>query len=76
MSEYVIKINREECIACGTCYSIDSEHFESDEEEKGQVVNGQTDEKSSTGTFGDEKIEQAKEAEDNCPVSVITVEEK
>lgn len=76
MSDYVIKINREDCIACGTCYNIDSVHFESDEEGKAQVVNGKTDENTSTGTFTDEKIKQVKEAEDNCPVSVITVKEK
>ena len=73
--KYKIEINREDCIACGTCYSLDTEHFESDEEGKGQVISGQTDEKTSTGTFTDNNIAQVKEAEDSCPVSVIMVTE-
>jgi ferredoxin len=73
MSKYKIEINREECISCGTCYSIDTKHFESDEEGKAQVINGKTDENSSAGTFDDDEIEQAQEAEDSCPVSVITI---
>jgi ferredoxin len=75
LGKYKIEINREDCIACGTCYSLDTEHFESDEEGKGQVINGQTDEKTSIGTFTDDNIAQAQEAEDNCPVSVISVTE-
>ena len=73
--KYKIEINREDCIACGTCYSLDTEHFESDEEGKGQVISGQTDEKTSTGIFTDNNIAQVKEAEDSCPVSVIMVTE-
>jgi ferredoxin len=73
MLKYKIEINRVECISCGTCYSLDTEHFESDEEGKAQLVNGQTDEHSSVGNFDDDKIEQAQDAEDSCPVSVITV---
>ena len=73
--KYKIEINREDCIACGTCYSLDKEHFESDEEGKGQVISGQTDEKTSTGIFTDNNIAQVKEAEDSCPVSVIMVTE-
>lgn len=73
MAKYKIEINREDCIACGTCYCLDTEHFESDEEGKAQVINGQTDEKLSTGTFTNDNIAQAQEAEDSCPVSIITV---
>jgi len=76
MSDYVIKINREDCIACGTYYNIDSVHFESDEEGNAQMVNGKTDENTSTGTFTDEKIKQVKEAEEIGSFRVITLEEK
>ncbi len=75
MSKYKIEIDREDCIACGTCYSLDTEHFESDEDGKGQLINGQTDETISTRTFEDNNVDQAKEAEDSCPVSVIKITE-
>lgn len=73
--KYKIEIDRGGCIACGTCYSINSEHFEPDDEGKSTVVNGETDASGSSGVFDDEAIEEVKEAEDSCPVSVITVTE-
>jgi ferredoxin len=36
-------------------------------------MGGETDENSSSGTFDDEEIESAKQAEDSCPASAITV---
>jgi ferredoxin len=36
------------------------------------VVGGKTDESKSSGTFEDDEIEMAREAEEPCPVSVIT----
>ena len=71
--KYKIEIERGGCIACGTCYSMDAEHFESDDEGKSMVVNGETDASGSSGVFDDEAVEEAREAEDSCPVSVITV---
>jgi ferredoxin len=50
-------------------------HFEPGSEEKSSVIGGETDENSSSGTFDDEEIEIAKEAEDSCPASAITVTE-
>lgn len=73
--KYKIEIDRSGCIACGSCYSLDPSHFEPDEEDKSTVVGGETDDVASSGVFDDEEIENAREAEDSCPVSVITVTE-
>jgi ferredoxin len=73
--KYKIEIERGGCIACGTCYSIDPSHFEPDEEGKSTVSGGETDANASSGVFEDEEIENAREAEDSCPTSVITVTE-
>ena len=75
MTKYKIEIDRTGCIACGACYSVDPSHFEPDEEEKSAVVGGETDANASSGIFEDEEIENARSAEDSCPVSVITVTE-
>ena len=74
--KYKIEIERGGCIACGTCYTIDPSHFESDEEGKSTVIGGETDASGSSGVFNDEEIENARNAEDSCPVSVITVTEQ
>ena len=73
--KYKIQIDRTICIACGTCYSLNPTHFEPGREEKSSVIGGGTDENSSSGTFDDEEIESAKQAEDSCPASAITVVE-
>ena len=72
---YRIEIERGGCIACGSCYSIDPSHFEPDDEGKSTVTGGETDANASSGVFDDEEIENAREAEDSCPVSIITVTE-
>jgi ferredoxin len=73
MAHYVIEINRDECIACGLCYSMDPTHFESDVDGKSQIVGGDTDASSSRGVFEDDERDVAENAEMSCPVSVITV---
>ena len=73
--KYRIEIERGGCIACGSCYSIDLSHFEPDDEGKSTVIRGETDANASSGVFDDEEIENAREAEDSCPVSIITVSE-
>jgi ferredoxin len=70
--KYQIEVNRDDCIACASCYTVDSIHFESDSEGKSNVVGGTTNGKS-VGTFEDEKISEAQAAADSCPVCVITV---
>ena len=74
--KYKIEIEREGCIACGTCYTINPSHFESDDEGKSTVIGGETDASGSSGVFNDEEIENARNAEDSCPVSVISVTEQ
>jgi ferredoxin len=59
-------------IACATCYTLDPDHFESDSEDKSKVRGGVSNGES-TRSFDDEKITQAQEAENSCPVSVIKV---
>jgi ferredoxin len=75
VTKYKIEIDRTGCIACGACYSIDLSHFEPDDEGKSTVVGGETDDTASSGVFEDKEIENAREAEDSCPVSVIAVTE-
>jgi ferredoxin len=70
--KYQIEVNREDCIACATCYTLDPDHFESDAEGKSKVRGGISNGKS-TGSFDDDKITLAQEAEASCPVSVIKV---
>ncbi|HTY75388.1 MAG TPA: ferredoxin [Candidatus Nanoarchaeia archaeon] len=73
--KYQVEVNREECIRCGSCYGLDSTHFEGDSDGKSQVIGGTTNGKS-VGTFDDNKIVEAQAAADVCPVSAITVTEK
>lgn len=73
--KYKIEIDRGGCIACGACYSSDPSHFEPDDDGKSTVIGGETDAQGSAGVFDDEEIENARTAEDTCPVSVITVTE-
>ncbi len=69
---FKIEIDREGCIACATCYTLDPVHFEADAEGKSKVVGGSTNGKSE-GSFDDDKLKDAQEAELSCPVSVIKV---
>jgi len=71
--KYKIEIKRENCIACGSCYSINPSHFEPDNEGKSTIIGGETDASISVGVFDDAEIENSKDAEDSCPVSIITV---
>lgn len=71
---FKIEIDREGCIACGTCYTVDPAHFESDVDGRSKVVGGKSNGKS-TGSFDDENIEDAKSAAESCPASVIMVSE-
>ncbi len=70
--KYQIEVDREGCIACATCYSIDPNHFESDPEGKLKVKGGKGNGKS-TGSFDDNKLTDAETAASSCPVSVIIV---
>jgi ferredoxin len=69
---YKIEIDRDNCIACASCYTIDPAHFESDPEGKSRVIGGKSNGRS-TGSFDDSKIADAQAAEISCPVNVIKV---
>ncbi len=70
--KYQIEVNREGCIACASCYTLDPGHFESSEDGRSKVIGGTVNGKS-TGQIDDEKMTEAQAAADACPVSVITV---
>lgn len=72
---YKIIVDKETCIACGTCYALDPDHYKSDEAGKSEVKGGKVEGKTSTGSFDDEKIDAAKEAAEACPVDAIEVKE-
>ena len=70
--KFQIEVNREDCIRCASCYTLDSDHFEADDEGKSKVRGGVSNGKS-TGSFDDDKIAIAEDAESACPVSAIKV---
>ncbi len=71
-TKFLIEIDREGCIACATCYILDPVHFEADDEGKSKVTRGISNGRSE-GTFEDDRLKDAQEAEISCPVSVIKV---
>ncbi|CAB1254267.1 ferredoxin [Clostridium sp. MT-14] len=58
-------VDKDVCISCGLCPSTCPEVFEMDEDGKAVAI---------TGEVPEESQGSAKEAEENCPVSAITVE--
>lgn len=56
-----IKVNQDDCIGCGVCSELCPQNFKLDENEGKAMVISQED------------TPQAKEAEDSCPVSAITI---
>ena len=72
--KYTIEIDRENCIACATCFGLDPVHYEQGEDGKSKVVGGTSNGKS-VGEFDDDGISDAKTAMDACPVTVIKITE-
>jgi ferredoxin len=70
--KFRIEVDREGCIACATCYTLDPAHFEADAEGKSKVIGGISNGKSE-GNFDEDNVKDAQEAELSCPVSVIKV---
>ncbi|MGA3060829.1 MAG: ferredoxin [Candidatus Bathyarchaeia archaeon] len=70
--KFRIEVDREGCIACATCYTLDPAHFEADAEGKSKVIGGTSNGKSE-GIFDENNVKDAQEAELSCPVSVIKV---
>ncbi len=75
ISKYAVEVNRVDCIACGTCYTMDPLHFEGTSDGKSKVVGGTSNGKS-TAEIDDDKIDDARAAEQACPVCVIVVTAK
>lgn len=60
-----VKVDKGTCIGCGVCVNSCPEVFELE----GDIAKVKVD------TIPDEAVESAKEAEQNCPVDAITIEE-
>jgi len=71
MSKIKVRINKDKCIGCGTCYATAPEIFEMDADGKAKI----------TATFNEVEItdpamiEKAKTAASMCPDHAIEVEE-
>ncbi|MHA1116190.1 MAG: ferredoxin [Candidatus Heimdallarchaeum aukensis] len=76
MVKYKITINRDECIACGLCYSDDPEHFKADDSDISMVVGGETTDDLSEGHFDDDEIENVRDIASECPAEIIHVTEE
>jgi len=77
MSPFRVTIDRDECISCGSCWEDCPEFFEEDEDEGlSQVVaKYRTGSDPGEGEAPDDLEDCVTEAADDCPVSIITVEE-
>ena len=60
------KINRDTCIGCELCANISPEVYEMDDEQISIVI---------ASPIPPESEASAKEAEDSCPTSAISIEE-
>lgn len=69
MLKYTI-VNKETCIACGTCASIAPDIFAYDEEGKSYVI---LDDNKGIAVVPDEFIEDLEDAEEACPSESIKV---
>lgn len=58
----IVKVNQEKCIGCGACVAIAPENFDFNDDGISTVIN-------------EEANEQAKEAEEVCPVCAIDIVE-
>lgn len=56
-----LKVDKEKCIACGTCYSTMPDYFEMDEEGKAKATEGKETSK-----------EDGEKAVNICPVGAIS----
>jgi ferredoxin len=70
-----VTIDREECIACGACYSDCPEVFEENPEDGWSQIVPQyrVGDELGAGEVPDDLVECARTAEDGCPVEIIHV---
>ena len=59
-------VDKDTCIACGLCPSICPECFDMDDDGKACAI---------VDEVPQEFLDKAKEAEENCPVDAISIEE-
>ncbi len=76
MGKYKVIVHLDDCIACGECYGMDDYHFQPDDDGYSNVKGGTTSEDLSEGSFDDDRIDEARDAEDNCPSEAIEVIEE
>ena len=69
-----IYIDREGCIECGACESACPEVFVLKDGEKASIVDKYQAGDPSKGEVGEDLTSCAKEAEESCPVEVISTE--
>lgn len=72
-----VKIDREECIACGACWEDCPEVFEEEESEgMSQIVaKYRVDGDPAVGEVPDELDECVRQAAEGCPVEIIHIED-
>lgn len=64
-----VKVNKNVCISCGSCYACYPEMFEADDEYKSEVTKEFKDKE-----LKGEELNTANEAKDMCPVQAIDVD--
>jgi len=71
-----VKIDHEECIACGACYADCPDFFEEDDEGMSIVVEAyRVGGDLVVGEVPEDQADCVREAADACPVECISVEE-
>ncbi len=80
MAKYKVEINRTDCISCGNCQSINPDVFSMSEEDGKMDLKGGSPVDGKEGwvkkDLEDENIEKNKQAESECPASVIHITEE
>jgi len=74
MAKYRVKVDKDLCTACGSCYALCDKVYESDDEGKSQIVENLRAGDVNIGEIGDDLYNCAKDAADTCPVEAISIE--
>ncbi|MFQ6085649.1 MAG: ferredoxin [Candidatus Bathyarchaeia archaeon] len=73
-----VRVDKDECIACASCYQLCPKVFERESDGKARVARSlivRNEPSFTIGKIGPEYIECARLAEGACPASAIAVEE-